>query len=540
MAIELVPQANEENAGTYAGWIAACFMIGRSMTSYGWGQFSDRYGRRTTLLLSLALSGVSTSLFGLSNNFFVALFWRFLLGLSNGLISTAKVVVSELAADDKQLEAKMMNIVMSMWGGAFLIAPAISGAVAEPLKQYPHFRTWLEERGDATPLARFLATFPFFPPNLVGLLICLLGMICVHCFIVETLPQRKCRAAHHIPKDMLLIFRQASGRVLSTIFEDERENEDDETTPLNSARTDQRKQKYNTDGETNDDTASDDEECHCLPETIGEEGDQVVDLIQQDVEDAIRASQLFSNGISSAITTQRARQSVVTSVTKKCMCAPGRAVCCKGTIGVASYNRIRKEQQRRKSSMISVGSDSSTMSRRLSLPPATMSSLWAISRARQLMMVHWFGCFIMVALDEAFPLFCISLSGGLGLMENSIGQILSVSGVLFLIIQLLVYAPLVDRLGLFGSMTLACAVMPPLALLLPVSVLLNRGSDAGELSTAAFVLLVIDMALARSADSTFFTGISTSIECFTDLSVSGIFPSQNRFSMPHVSTVLLS
>jgi MFS family permease len=103
MAIELIPSANEENAGSYAGLIASTFMIGRAITSLSWGKTADVYGRITVLYASLILSFVFSIMFGLAGNFTSALIWRFLLGLSNGLMGTAKTAVSELAGSNKEV-----------------------------------------------------------------------------------------------------------------------------------------------------------------------------------------------------------------------------------------------------------------------------------------------------------------------------------------------------------------------------------------------------------------------------------------------------
>ena len=41
MAIDLLSSVNEENAGSYAGWIASSFMLGRAISSYAWGKAAD-------------------------------------------------------------------------------------------------------------------------------------------------------------------------------------------------------------------------------------------------------------------------------------------------------------------------------------------------------------------------------------------------------------------------------------------------------------------------------------------------------------------
>jgi MFS family permease len=157
MAIDLLEGVNGENVGSYAGLLASSFMLGRALTSYGWGKLADRYGRVPVLQASLVLSLVFSFLFGLSTSFALALLIRFFLGIGSGILIVAKVSASELACGNQVLETKGMGMVMGMWAMGYMIAPAISGALAEPTRQYPdHVRSV------------FLAEFPFFLPNLVG------------------------------------------------------------------------------------------------------------------------------------------------------------------------------------------------------------------------------------------------------------------------------------------------------------------------------------------------------------------------------------
>jgi len=563
MAMELVPEATTETSGKYAGLISASFMVGRAFTSVSWGQLADTYGRKFALLLSLALSGITTAMFGLSQSFTGALVWRFALGLSNGLLSTAKVLASEIACGNSNEEAKVMNSVMSMWGMAFLVAPAIAGAVCEPLRQYPQLfgNGQDNEHGGNTSslLYELLDRFPFFPPNAVGLLICVAGIVAVSLFIPETLPERKlssifCRRRNNDNEEdteetapLLLAAATSSSLYGGASIEAEGNEQDQEGCCCPPPPEDE---------EDNDDDNLDDEDIVVGGCCSSEQ--QLISLIQKDVEDAIRSSQIYSNSANptNAITTRRARRSVIQAVTRRCKCSNrggGGAVCCSGVGGIEAFRRIseqqqqqhqilgqeqqqeKEEEQQQQVGKTTIGGDDEEQaaataehrrrrrqSRKPSLVgPTSATALWRTNRrARNLMLVHWFGSFLMVALDEAFPLFCISPRGGLGLQENSIGRILSTSGIVFLILQLLFYAPVVDRLGLFGSMVMGCAAMPPFTLLISVSRILNRHSSGSEEKEAtadggttgssdllfpAFVFLSIVMALLRAADLTFFT-----------------------------------
>lgn len=187
MAIELIPSVNEENAGYYAGLLASSFMLGRATSSYLWGKAADAYGRTTVIYSSLGLSCLFSLAFGWSSSFAVACALRFGLGASNGLMGAIKTIVSELACGNEKKETRGMSVVVGMWGWGFLMAPAISGALARPVTQYPHVK-WLQHG----PGHQLLTEKPFLLPNLLGAVFCLGSWIVVAVFVRETLvqPQR--------------------------------------------------------------------------------------------------------------------------------------------------------------------------------------------------------------------------------------------------------------------------------------------------------------------------------------------------------------
>ena len=175
---------SEDSAAPYAGLISASFMAGRAVFAFFWGRIADRYGRLFVLYVSLGLSAVLSVFFGLASHSYVsALGIRFLLGCSNGIVSAVKTIVSEIS--DHETEAKVMNIVLGMWGLGFLISPAISGILSEPVRQYPG-RDWENALGET------LMEYPFILPNIVGAAFCLLSLVLV-ATLPETLPvnQRK-------------------------------------------------------------------------------------------------------------------------------------------------------------------------------------------------------------------------------------------------------------------------------------------------------------------------------------------------------------
>ena len=120
LAMHLLPQLDSENVGSYAGYIASCFMVGRAVTSFEWGKATDRYGRKFAIEATLFLSAIFSIAFGFAPSFELAILFRFLLGLSNGMIPAVKTIISELNRGDEQEETKMMALVLGMWGEILL------------------------------------------------------------------------------------------------------------------------------------------------------------------------------------------------------------------------------------------------------------------------------------------------------------------------------------------------------------------------------------------------------------------------------------
>lgn len=121
--------------------------------------------------------------------------------------------------------------------------------------------------------------------------------------------------------------------------------------------------------------------------------------------------------------------------------------------------------------------------------------------------VYRIASFMSSAIDEGFPLFCLSKEAGLGLTENSIGAILSVSGLLFVLLQYFVYSALVESFGIDGTIRVTSCLFGPIVALIPVSLLLNYGQGYDSLAGVAFSYLSCLMALFRVIFLAFFSSI---------------------------------
>eukprot|EP00566_Odontella_aurita_P001138 CAMPEP_0113527558 /NCGR_PEP_ID=MMETSP0015_2-20120614/1361_1 /TAXON_ID=2838 /ORGANISM="Odontella" /LENGTH=241 /DNA_ID=CAMNT_0000426003 /DNA_START=139 /DNA_END=860 /DNA_ORIENTATION=+ /assembly_acc=CAM_ASM_000160 len=134
---------------------------------------------------------------------------------------------------------------------------------------------------------------------------------------------------------------------------------------------------------------------------------------------------------------------------------------------------------------------------------ASIASLWKRKRTRDHLVAYWLYSFVIICIDEAFPLFCMSKGGGLGISEASIGKILSASGLIFASLQYIIYTAIVDRWGVYPTLKTGSLVSTLLVLAVPLSVPMNAIAAPGRVSTSAFVFLCVTMATIRIFSMTF-------------------------------------
>lgn len=386
MAISFIPSLNEDNSGSYAGLLASSFHLGRVFSAYAWGRAADIYGRKNVLLLSLSLSSFLSILFGLAPSFGLAFALRFSMGLANAIVGTNKTLVSDLANGNERLETKTMSVVLGMWAWGFLVAPFISGLLAEPVKQYPDF-DWESHHVAKT----LLQKFPFFLPNLLGSFLCLVAIALGHFFIQEPLTENNRRSIRFLVSDLM--------DQLRALF-------------------DCRKQY------------------------------QVLPVLKAHASD----------------------------------------------ISGSETDETRTNEDNLDTSRISI------------------YALMSRPHTRARLMVYWGNAFVDPAVEELFPLFCISLKAGFGLPERNIGKILSTSGMMFGVVQYFISSYLYDRFGLYRSIQIAAVLCVPTTLMIPVSLLFNYADhQPGEVTTATFVYLCLVIMLNKAFFLLFFSNISVAI-----------------------------
>ncbi|MEH2094224.1 hypothetical protein CDG77_22655 [Nostoc sp. 'Peltigera membranacea cyanobiont' 213] len=90
-----------------------------------WGRFSDRYGRRPILLLTLFGSVIAYAGLSFANSLWMLFLARSLAGMMAGNISTAQAYIADITTPVNR--ARGMGIIGAAFGLGFILGPAIGG-----------------------------------------------------------------------------------------------------------------------------------------------------------------------------------------------------------------------------------------------------------------------------------------------------------------------------------------------------------------------------------------------------------------------------
>lgn len=166
----------------WAGTTAAIFSLSQSLTGIWWGQASDRFGRKPTILVGLLCTMTSSILFGFSKTLPWALLARALGGLAEGSIGTIRTTVAELVPH-KELQPRAFSIMPMVWQVGCILGPAFGGALVHPNEHFPGlFHN-----------SSFFRHNPFCLPGLVSGIFFLFGILSGFLFLQETLEAKKHR-----------------------------------------------------------------------------------------------------------------------------------------------------------------------------------------------------------------------------------------------------------------------------------------------------------------------------------------------------------
>ena len=81
--------------GIISGFIVAAFTVAQLLSAPMWGRFSDRVGRRPTLLISLGAAGIAYLIFGFAHSLIVLFLSRMVQGAGGGTVGVIQAYVAD-------------------------------------------------------------------------------------------------------------------------------------------------------------------------------------------------------------------------------------------------------------------------------------------------------------------------------------------------------------------------------------------------------------------------------------------------------------
>jgi len=110
------------------GLLFASFSLSQLIASPVLGEWSDRWGRRPILILSLLGTVVSFVMLALAHSLLMLFAARIVDGLSGGNITTARAYIGDIATDENR--ARSFGMLGAAFGLGFIIGPGLGGLFA--------------------------------------------------------------------------------------------------------------------------------------------------------------------------------------------------------------------------------------------------------------------------------------------------------------------------------------------------------------------------------------------------------------------------
>lgn len=114
---------------TILGFLLMSFSLMQFAGSSFWGRLSDKFGRKTILLITMAGSCAGLIMVGAAPSLLVLFAGRILSGFFSANISVASAYVSDVTTEENR--AKGMGLIGAAFGVGFLLGPALGGVLSK-------------------------------------------------------------------------------------------------------------------------------------------------------------------------------------------------------------------------------------------------------------------------------------------------------------------------------------------------------------------------------------------------------------------------
>ncbi len=182
--------------GTISGFIIAAFTFAQLLSAPMWGRFSDRVGRRPTLLIALAASAIAYLIFGFANSLFLLFLSRIVQGAGGGTVGVIQAYVAD--STDPKDRARALGWLSATTNLGVALGPVL-GSFAITLGKY-----------DLVPGAMTLR-MGHAGPGILAAVLCLINIG----FAARYLTESRDLTEHAHSDEPLRTSRQAGWRVIT-------------------------------------------------------------------------------------------------------------------------------------------------------------------------------------------------------------------------------------------------------------------------------------------------------------------------------------
>ncbi|HEV7474953.1 MAG TPA: MFS transporter [Pyrinomonadaceae bacterium] len=182
--------------GTIIGFIVAAFTFAQLLSAPMWGRFSDRVGRRPTLLIALFASGIAYLIFGFAHSLLVLFLSRLVQGAGGGTVGVIQAYVAD--STDPKDRARALGWLSATTNLGVALGPVLGS-----------FAITLGKR-DLLPGSGSLQ-MGHAAPGIMAAALCFLNMV----FVARYLKESRDFSEQHAAGEVRPTSRQAIWRVVS-------------------------------------------------------------------------------------------------------------------------------------------------------------------------------------------------------------------------------------------------------------------------------------------------------------------------------------
>ncbi|KAI9775389.1 MAG: hypothetical protein M1839_001244 [Geoglossum umbratile] len=183
------PGSTPAQISRQAGLLVASFALAQFATSMLWGRLADAWGRKSVIVLGLAMSIMANLGFGFGRSIGAVMAWRVVAGVGNGNIGVMRTMTAEIVKE-KKYQSRAFLLLPLVFNSGVIVGLALGGWLADPIANMPGvfgpggvFNISHDPAGVA-----WMRVFPYALPTIFNAGVLSVSLTLAVCSLKETLP----------------------------------------------------------------------------------------------------------------------------------------------------------------------------------------------------------------------------------------------------------------------------------------------------------------------------------------------------------------